>query len=391
MDRWRELMKISPPHFNQLAGPKAPQTDTCDEVWDQDDRDALAETMVRAEELIAQALDFWPAPKFITDEEIAEGLSGVRSDWQNAELSTRWKYTDCFGTETLTLKQANAGVEYLDLDNDPFERKETAHIGTAIYADLPACSTACEVAVFFRVADGAEDAADPRWEIRPIKVDIDGSTMHITAESSLFVRPELWLLTEADCKGSDEPNAWIWPFGTTNLVTAVDVYCRTVNKQTPVTLYWDGVCDCPGICQHKTQKACAYVTDKRRGFFAARSATWDGTRNVDATPTYTDPPEKVFVNYRAGYPLNSRNCRMNANLEAAILHLTNVLLPETVCGFCDYAQRIWELDRTPVDPLTPEAASLPWPGLYYRGAVEAWRHIKPFVMGRGGKAGRGYW
>jgi hypothetical protein len=42
-----------------------------------------------------------------------------------------------------------------------------------------------------------------------------------------------------------------------------------------------------------------------------------------------------------------------------------------------------------IDPLTPEAASMPW-DIYKRGALEAWRIIKLFSMGVGGKVGRGY-
>ena len=78
---------------------------------------------------------------------------------------------------------------------------------------------------------------------------------------------------------------------------------------------------------------------------------------------------------------------MNANLERAIVKLTNVLLPEPPCGFCDAAQTRWQNDRQNIDPLTPEAASMPW-DLYSQGALEAWRIVKKLAMGRGGKMGR---
>ena len=78
---------------------------------------------------------------------------------------------------------------------------------------------------------------------------------------------------------------------------------------------------------------------------------------------------------------------MNANLERAIVKLTNVLLPEPPCNFCDAAQIRWQNDRKVIDPLTPEAASMPW-DLYAQGALEAWRIVKRLAMGRGGKLGR---
>jgi hypothetical protein len=80
---------------------------------------------------------------------------------------------------------------------------------------------------------------------------------------------------------------------------------------------------------------------------------------------------------------------MNASMERAIVKLTNALLPEPPCGFCgDVAVRTWQDDRRPIDPLTPEAASMPW-DVYKRGALEAWRIVKLFSRAKGGKVGRG--
>lgn len=392
LDRYATIMNVSLPHFNQMNGSKAPVVKGCNGIWDQTARDSLAWTIEQAEEMIAEYLNFWPSPKFITDEEIAFSLPGIRRDWGNAEVQTRYGMIDCFGTEELTLKKASASVSYTNSNNNPNQRENLATISnTSLYADeLSACDDKCEVAVFFKEADGAEDTADCRWEIRPLKVDIDGTTMSITGDSALFVKPSLWELTELESAGNVDSKAWEINFDTGNLVSEVDVYCRTVNKATPITLNWDGVCDCTGECDHRTQTACAYRTDKRRGYFAPRPATWNGTNNIFASSLHRHhPPESVLANYYAGYALN-KSCRMNTNMERAIVKLTNALLPEPPCGFCgDVANRIWQDDRKPVDPLTPEVASMPW-DIYKRGALEAWRIVKLFALGRGGKAGRGY-
>jgi hypothetical protein len=393
LDRYAQIMQIPLPHFNQMNGNKAPKVGAnCNSLWDQNARDALAWVMAQAEEMIAEYLNFWPSPKFITEEEIQFSLPGIRSDWWHAEVPTRWSKIDCFGTEQLTLKMADANVIYTNSNNNPNDRENLATISsTGLYVDeLGACDDKCEVAVFFREADGAEDSADCRWEIRPLKVDIDGSTMSITGDSAMFVKPELWELTELESEGSVDSEAWEINFDTANLVSQVDVYCRTVNQATPVTLLWEGICDCPGVCEHSTQTACAYRTDKRRGFFVPRSATWNGTRNIFASPLHRHiAPESLQANYRAGMPLD-KSCRMNQSMERAIVKLTNALLPEPPCSFCgDVAVRIWQDDRKAVDPLTPEAASMPF-DIYKRGALEAWRIIKLFARGRGGKMGRGY-
>lgn len=383
--RYAQIMNIPLAHFQQMAGPKAPLLRGCDSIWDQNAREDLADTMLTAEQMIADELGYWPAPKFITAEQHELGLRGVRNDWWNAELKTDYAYVGGYGTEKLTLLQADATVRYQNLNNNPHDREDVAVIGSELYNDLTACGAATNVAVFFRVADGAEDAAHPSWEIRPVKVDIDGSTMRITAPASLFVKPELWSLTERDCAGSDDPNLWRWNWDLDNLVSKVDVYCRTIDGQSPATLLWEP-CYCTAPCSHESQAACAYPTDDRRGYFAVRPATWNGSTHVLAEPTYAHAPHSVRINYRAGLALDSLG-RMDRRLERAIVKLTNALLPEPPCGYCDLAKRIWEEDRLKVDPLTTEAAALPW-DMYTRGALEAWRIVKKLARGRAGKLGR---
>jgi hypothetical protein len=237
------------------------------------------------------------------------------------------------------------------------------------------------VRVYFREADGAWDSADPRWEIRPVKADVDGTVLTITAESCMFVKPENWESGKLDFDaGSTE---WMVPFTINELVDAVDLYCESTDEATPVTLYWEGVCTCGTQCSHQTQAACAYVTDWERGWFAPRPATWDGANHQWTAALYSDPPVKLTVDYLAGYPLDERTCRMHPVLERAVVKLANALLPEPPCGYCDQAEVLWKRDRQPVDPLTPEAASMPW-DVYSQGALEAWRIVKRFTRRTGG-------
>jgi hypothetical protein len=388
--RYAEIMRINAAHFHQMAGAMAPLTGGCDSVWDQDSRNALIWTMQQAERMIIKELGYYLVPTFITGERIHLGLDGARSDWQNAELATRWKYVTAFGTETLTLLEADALVDWQDWDDDPFPNEEVAVLGAGgMYNELAACADACSVAVFFRTEDGAPSAAHPWFEIKPQRVEINSttSTMEVILKSAQLVRPTLWNLTEADCAGSQDTQAWIYDYLVTNLVPRVDVYCRSINYDTPVTLYWDGVCSCTSPCAHSSQDACAYVTDWQRGFFCARPAVYSGGAHVYQAASYTSPPESLAVDYRAGYPVDTYRCRMDSSLERAVVKLTNALLPEPPCGYCDPAHQMWERDRTRIDPLTPEAAGMPW-DIYSQGALDAWRIVKMFAGGRCGKMGR---
>ncbi len=153
LDRYAQIMQLPLPHFNQMNGTKAPVVNSnCKAIWDQNARDALAWTMAQAEEMIAEFLNFWPSPKFIEDEEIALSLPGIRHDWWHAEVQTRYAQIECFGTELLTLKRANADVIYTNSNNNPNDRENLATISsTGLYVDeLAACDSKCEVAVFFR-------------------------------------------------------------------------------------------------------------------------------------------------------------------------------------------------------------------------------------------------
>jgi hypothetical protein len=381
LDEYAYYMGIPICHFNQLDGPKAPKRDNCDDIWDQKDRDDLAITMQQAEEFVEDGLEFRAAPTFEVDEYHIFGANNIRLDWFNAEFRLKYKHLIELGRETLTLKEADATISYLNLDNDPLDREETARIGDTLYADLEPCSAACDVAVFFRVADGAYDAADPAWEIRPIrKIDIDGTTMRLEFESCQLVKPELWDLTRGDCVGSDDPNRWKWNFELGNLVTAVDVYCRGITTANPICVYWDENCSTP--CSPESQTACAYKLDKRLGILRPRTTSSTGAYSA---PTYDVPPSHLKVSYKAGYSLD-RNCQMNPLLKRAICKLTNAMLPEPPCGFCDLAETRWHEDRRPVVLASEvtELEAMNWPVDMYRGALEAARIVKRMTLSSGG-------
>lgn len=381
LDRYAEIMRIPLLHFNQLGGSLAPTPVECggfSGIWDQQDRDVLAETMNYAIDLITEELGFFPARKYVTNEEHLFGTLGIEGNWINRELGTDYKLVSAYGTEKLTLKQQNATIQLIDNDNDPLGYKEVARIGGSLYEDLGACDNESEVAIFYRVADGAKDAAHPAWEIKPIIVDIDGSTMRIEGHAALFTKPSIWDLTRAN---SGEYDDWIGEAGDGAVVNAVDVYCRTTNIESPVTLKWDGLCSCTTPCSHKTQTACALPVNARGGKFNPRPSSWNGTDNIYTTPTYGWTPEKITVNYLSGYPPGTHGV-MSPLMERAVVKLTNALLPEPPCGFCGLAKTVWQKDRSPVDQLTISTESMPWASFSW-GALEAWRIVKMFMYGKG--------
>ena len=377
-EEWMRYHAIHPAHFYQMKGVNAPTGRGCDKVWDQDDRNQLNEYIKIAEDMIRTELGYSVGPEFFTDEEIMYGYdSNIRH--RRAPVKTRWGNVIDYGVEKLTLVKSDAVVTYYNRDADPEDVPETAVIGTSLYDWIDPCANPNDVAIFFRVADGAIDAAHSSWEIRDFTVDIDGDQMYIRMPAPYLLKPSLRALTRRDVRHMSEDEAWIHSYVTDNLVTAVDIYCRTTDSTTPVSLLWSKRCEClENPCQHSTQTGCPQDMNNRIGSFVPVPATWNGSKHIIANYAYFGIPEKLKVNYRAGLPL-ARDGRLNPLIRRAIIKLTNVMMPAPACGLCDYAKSLYENDREPVSQLTVESANVPW-GLYQRGAVEAWRIIHRFIQ-----------
>ena len=59
-------------------------------------------------------------------------------------------------------------------------------------------------------------------------------------------------------------------------------------------------------------------------------------------------------------------------------------MPSPPCPYCDLAIDKWKYDRERIDPITNEAANMPWDVNYSKGALEAWRIVKRLSLGDGG-------
>ena len=79
IDDWARLMAIHPDAWNQVYYPAAPYPGACERTWlqhgwlDQTSgritgREDVAQALATAEEMIAHALGFWPAPTWIRGE-----------------------------------------------------------------------------------------------------------------------------------------------------------------------------------------------------------------------------------------------------------------------------------------------------------------------------------
>lgn len=372
LDLWALYNGIKLTHFNQQGGENAPTTN-CQIVFDSYHIDEVALAVQQAETMITEQLGFYPAPYY---EELAEVKvpRNVRTDWWNAPFMTSKKYVQSYGRKVLYPITLGAPVNYVDLDNDPRGINETAIIGENLYGGLTGCdSDNCTLRVFFQESDGALDHPSYEYEIRPVKVESYLGGVILKAPSALFIKPTLTRLTKEECKYSGDEDAWINDYDESNWVTNVDIYCEMIDTDTPAgEVTWMDFCETP--CGTTSSDLCITALKSKVGSFKA---------NLESDCYTRCPPELLNVSYTSGYPL--RNCVMDTIMQRAIIKLSNVLLPLFPCrcpqeyGSMTSQEEIWFQDRLPVDPLTTEAANMPWQ-LYSRGALEAWRIVRQFTL-----------
>ena len=366
LDNWAWINGIKCTHFNQQGGEYAPTTG-CQIVFDQNKINEVALAVQQAEEMITEFLQFYPAPVYEEDSNVRFAKRKIRSDWWNAPFQAPMKHAQSYGRKVLYPLHLGAVVNYVDLDNDPRGINETAIVGEDLYGGLEGCDDDdCTLRVFFREEDGALDHPSYEYEIKPLKVESHLGGVVLKGPSCMFIRPDLVRLTEEACKYSGDEQQWINDYDEDNWVTNVDIYCEMIDTDTAAgQVSWRDYC--AADCSTDSNDICILPVDEKISSF-----------KIELTDTcYKCPPEFLKINYTSGYPLNNQ-CLMDSRLQRAIVKLSNVLLPIFPCR-CPHGmtqqEEIWFQDRLPVDPLTTEAANMPWE-LYSRGALEAFRIVR---------------
>jgi hypothetical protein len=225
------------------------------------------------------------------------------------------------------------------------------------------------VQVFYRVADGATEAASASYRITDVKVSVSGTTVTLSGPNALFTR---LAVLDADAPSEYTDSA--------SFVTAVDVYRVTVNDQLPVTIRWDPVMVDSGAdpITDKTQTGTARIVTARNSEVQIRPATYSGSAHVFQSPTYAVPPDRLTVNYVAGAAWGDPAYqRIASPLEIAVLRLANVLSRDLAHWLNDPAQVKWRGDRampTKENPLQPGEEHCPF-GLT-NGARFAWMIVQ---------------
>lgn len=388
LDRWAEILGISPLPFNQLHSDTYSPQD-CADVWyqyayqrsDQISRTDLAMAIQDAERMIASHVGYFLIPDWVSDERIRTvrpakpelyPTSSFNVRGQAKSITTRWKQVVSGGRRAKTLIQAGRPVVRTDSDGDGYDETATVTVTTTV-------TEPCEIRAYYPGVSGSDD-----WEIRPINVSIASGTATITFKSWQIVDPDLLTALNADDVDANEP---------TNYVTTIDVYRVYNDPQSQGILLWENQpCDyCLGTgceeCVYSTQNACLLVRNKRLGHITYKAGDWDADEerfDYVALAVGRDP-DLVRVWYYSGWEAedSQQNCprvKMDPYWEKAVTYLAAALLDRPICA-CNNAQEFVEHWRTDLSRVGADVSfqvspkTLDNPFGTTRGAVYAWQRV----------------
>lgn len=327
------------------------------------------QAIAEAESSIASVseLNTWPAPKYTEAEEViihspSEFNIAYPSRQVPYGLKTRWWQVRRVGVQTWDPLQAAVAIVY----------------------DVPAASDDATVTIVTTVDADELVIAYPGTEvpIRPIEVSKVGNTATITVKKWLCGDPADW--ETADPINADD---------TTNLLQTVDIYRVWVDPSDQILMAWepaisgcdtcsDGTCL---ACQLSTQTACAFRKDYKIGHIGWQYATWDAVSGSYTIATIANErfPEKAYVNYMHGFPLDGDRY-YSQKWQRTVSILAAAMLPAYVYDTTSQPQQLayWREDFTKQEGKSKhnigQSAMINRFGSN-RGHIHAWNAVKDAI------------
>lgn len=410
---WARIMGVSPVHFNGGDGNSIdvfPLRANCNDFWpqyawqnnDRLSREELARAIHSAEQDIARAIGYYPAPKWIA-QELSKVTQHYRRDlWQSgarnvrgARKSVKLKFGRFIQGGRRNVSQIpNPVLVYSHPVDDGFDELVTITAPTAL-------TDVCEIKVYF-----AGHGGDPEWEIRPVKSkSISLGVVTITLDSWLLFDPDLW---EAFPGGVDSSFSAIDISDPGNFVTEVDLYrefndfsqASAVFMWEPDALALDGFCStCTGegcaACSLTTQDGCIHQRgDPDAGIVVPAPGTYDSDSATWAQAAYAvcRDPDSVKLYYFAGLLadrwLAGDTCEALSIFWAQIIaEVATARLTKPPCS-CNHIRERYDELREDLARIGRESSTILDQNLLAnpfgtrRGEVESWRKISGLVQRR---------
>ncbi len=411
--RYAKIMGINPMHFSQGTSTILPDN-TCSQVWYQFDwqarhnvsREGVAEKISGAERDLTDAIGYWPAPTYIVDEfvnyptpskpEFFGRGSNIRGRYKSVRLNRGYVIEG--GQRATELLGTTCWIA-VDADGDGFT--EIAHFQLTVSATLDIC----QVRAYFKEylagdavnsrTDLASAAADPEWEVRPLKVELLGTTLNIYFWVWDLFRPQLQEELgageiDADDFGSGPPTDPCDYLALPDLGVYVDelmFYREYTDSENQVQFLWgnDLSCTTAAACAESTQVGCIRVKNPRNGLVIPQPGVYNSVTEAFAAAAWSQrvEPDAVRIWYRAGWqPENQRGCVALDNRWAQIIAmLATARLEWDLCDCSNMrdAASFWRQDAAMMTAaksfnLRPSEMSNPFGQRI--GEVLAWRQVR---------------
>lgn len=342
--------------------------------WQQDflSRDEFALAIAEAERRIAEQLGFWTYPYYVRNEllqypqpanvNIRGGGGNFKELWKSVQL--KYGKVQTPGVRVRTLIDANVALTRIDTDGDGVDETFTATF------TVPTGTLASEIGLYINAADrvGAMVRDGERWRLRPLDIEIVGTTCNVRGHAALLVKPSLY--EGYDNTGLDVSLA-------TNYLTTVSAYrvytdtTATTSTMNQGSAYWE-IANCCGASGVTLFPITVTPRIPETGFVGVDWSQTDCTVNSD--------PDRVLINYLAGEPLV--NGLVEPFLGDVVAKFATALLPNQACG-CERSQRIiaewkkpiFQSDQEDNPAFAPNDAATNTFGVE-KGAVYAWRAVQ---------------
>ena len=386
LEEFRRAFNFMPWHFWGLANGSVPVRSACETLifqyaWQHGDstgRDDILTGLMQAEARLKEQLGFAVRPQY-ESEEIAypqffdlsdQYLAGIDALGRWMGFSTRYAWAKTIGLESRTLLETPT-ITYSDEDGDGLQDTFT------ITATVPTGTTAEQIAVYVPEAERFDETSvSERWRIRPVRVSVSGTTATIRGAKWLCVRPVLYERTNLNALDPAD-NA-------TNMLATMDVYRYAADTTQQGRLLWETMTT--GCCGDGTTDPSAIgetparyvIRDARRGFIAGESAEYStSAAGYIATEwPYCWQPQKIEVNYRAGWHMDDR-------LMLAVCRLAAAEMGRPICA-CREANREymrWQADLASTASESEDTENLSFEDLNNpfgtrRGQLYAWRVVQ---------------
>lgn len=345
VDEWGAIMGIDPYELNQVTlGFPNNSTNTqnaqCAHAffqysWQQDflSRQEVGEAIQKAEQALAEFMLFWPAPKAIYAEVVQFPQpherylfgAGTTKRFQKKPIQLDWSKVQTGGQYVATDLGAQA-IVYSDANSDGILDTFTVTFATTI-------TDPNQLALYFTPADRDNATFDATWRIRPVKVSVSGGNATIKGGRWLCIKPDLQSAYGAQ-------NLDVTVAG--NFVTTLQAYSLVVDTSTANSAQgvavWENFPDndCAGSgtpCVSEVWPICLDLKNPDMGLVTA-----DYWLNGGNTPSSPREPDRLTINYIAGYPRQADG-RMDRTMADMVAHLATAWLPVDKCG-CERSSRI---------------------------------------------------